>query len=104
MYAIEQNFRNVNGRMVPTFLRDVGYGNVELEVEAGTSGCCCESHTCLSLLCLSGGFSFSPIEDEEGHVDGVSIVCHGDDALEAVVKALGFAQKVLNDQRYGVDD
>lgn len=110
MFAIEAGVQKINGEFVETFQREVSCGCSELEVEAGTTGYkggCCRSaggRTYLSLLCLSGDFFFGPIKDDEGHIAGITIACCGDDGLNAIMKALDFAQTAINDQRCEVDD
>lgn len=42
--------------------------------------------------------------EEDGTVTGIGIACCGDDALDAVMKALEFAHTVIDDQRCEVDD
>ena len=110
MYAIEEGLQKINGEMVETFQREVVCGNTDLEVEAGTNGykggCCRDAggRTYLSLLCLSGDFFFGPIKDDEGHIAGITIACCGDDALNAIMKAIEFAHQAIDDQRCDVDD
>ncbi len=110
MYAIEEGLQKINGEMVETFHREVVCSNTDLEVEAGTTGykggCCRDAggRTYLSLLCLSGDFFFGPIKDDEGHIAGITIACCGDDALNAIMKAIEFAHQAIDDQRCDVDD
>ena len=110
MYAIEENVQKINGELVETFQREVTECKTNLEVEAGTTGykggCSRDngSRTYLSLLCLSGDFFFGPIKNDEGQVVGITIACCGDDALNAIMKAIDFTQQAINDQRCDVDD
>ena len=110
MYAIEEGLQKINGEMVETFQREVVCGNTDLEVEAGTTGykggCCRDAggRTYLSLLCLSGDFFFGPIKDDEGHIAGITIACCGDDALNAIMRAIEFAHHAFDDRRWDVDD
>ena len=110
MYAIDKGLQKINGETLETFQREVIDGGTDLKVEAGTTGYkggCCRnagSRTYLSLLCLSGDFFFGPIKDDEGRNVGITIACCGDDGLNAMLKALGFAREVLNDQRCDVHD
>ncbi len=110
MYAIDTSNHKINDKKVETFLRTVLDGDTHLEVEAGTTGykggCCRDAggRTYLSLLCLSGDFFFGPIKDDEGHIAGITIACCGDDALNAIMKAIEFAHQAIDDQRCDVDD
>ncbi len=110
MFAIEESVQKINGEVVDTFQREVCEGNTLLKMEAGTTGYkggCCRnsgSRTYLNLLCLAGDFYFCPIQDEDGNNVGITVACCGDDGLNAIMKALDFAQEVINDQRCNVDD
>ena len=110
MYAIEEGVQKINGQVVETFQREICDRNTVLEVEAGTNGYkggCCKTgdgRTFLSLLCLQGSFFFGPIKDDDGNIAGITIACCGDDGLNAIMKALEFAQEAINDQRCEVDD
>ena len=74
---------------------------------SGYSGGACRDaggRTYLSVVCECGDFHFGSIRDDSGRVVGVEIACCGDDGLNAVMKALEFAQTAINDQRCEVDD
>ena len=92
MFAIEKGMMKINGEKVETFEREVNCGCAELLVTAGTngykgSGCrIAGGRTYLNLMCLDG------------------IACCGDDALDAIMKALIFTGDVLTDQCCEVDD
>jgi len=110
MYAIEENVRKINGVEVATFQRDVVAGNAILEAEAGTtgfkgSGCRkAGGRTFLQIGCVNGDMLFRPITNKEGKCVGILIGGSGDDALNAIVKALGFCLAALVDQCSEVDD
>ena len=110
MFAIKKGLIKINGESVETFEREVTCGDTELLVTAGTngykgSGCrIAGGRTYLNLLCTGGDFYFCPFKDENGIFKGITIACCGDDALNAVVKALDFAAEVIDDQRCEVDD
>ena len=110
MFAIEEGLQKVNGEYVETFQRDVVESGTNLQVEAGTTGykggCCRDAggRTYLSLRCLAGDFYFGPIKNDEGRVVGITIACCGDDALNAIMKAIDFTREAINDQRCDVDD
>ena len=97
MFAIEKGMMKINGEKVETFEREVNCGCAELLVTAGTngykgSGCrIAGGRTYLNLMCLDGDFHFI-------------IACCGDDALDAIMKALIFTGDVLTDQCCEVDD
>ena len=55
-------------------------------------------------MCLDGDFHFIPFKDENGIFKGITIACCGDDALDAIMKALIFTGDVLTDQCCEVDD
>ena len=110
MYAIEKGIIRLKGERVITFRRKVTCGDAALEVEAGTTGyrggCCRDAGGCtyMRIICHTGNFFFSPLEDEEGNAVGTAIVCRGDASLDAVMKALEFIQEAIDDQRCEVDD
>ena len=110
MYAIEEREKKVNGVEVPTFRRVVAEGNACLDVEAGTTGYTgsdCRNaggRTFLRIEWLQGDFLFSPVLNKEGKRVGVVMAGCGDDALNALMKALGFCLEALADQCTEVDD
>lgn len=110
MFAIEEGIQKINGETVETFSREIAEVNTGLLVEAGTTGykggICRDAggRTYLSIVCQCGDFHFSPVKDDEGRQVGVVVACCGDAGLNAIVKALEFAQEALNDQRCDVDD
>ena len=110
MFAIEKGMMKINGEKVETFEREVNCGCAELLVTAGTngykgSGCrIAGGRTYLDLMCLNGDFHFIPFKDENGIFKGITIACCGDDALDAIMKALIFTGDVLTDQCCEVDD
>ena len=110
MYAINKNRIKINGAIVETFERDVICDETLLAVEAGTTGyvgCACRDNggrTYISIECLNGDFHFSPVKNSDGNVVGVKIACCGDDALNAIMHALEFAEQAINDQRCHVED
>ena len=110
MFAIEESVQKINDVIVETFEREITEGHTELEVEAGTTGykggCCRDAggRTYLSLICMTGDFYFGPVKNDEGRITGITIACCGDEGLNALMKALDFAQQAINDQRCEVDD
>lgn len=110
MYTIEEGLKKINDRVVETFARTVSEPDTELEVEAGTTGYkgspCRKAggRTYLRILCGNGDFYFEPVSNGNGDVAGIEIAASGDAGLNAIMKALAFAEQVLNDQRCEVDD
>ena len=110
MYAIEESVKKINGVEVATFQRDVVEGNAILMAEAGTTGFtgngCRKAggRTILQIGCVDGDFCFRPIINDEKKTIGVIIAGSGDDALNAIVKTLGFCLAALVDQCTEVDD
>ena len=110
MFAIEEGHKRINDRILETFKRSVMGHQTELLVEAGTTGYkgtpCRKagSRTYLRIECWEGDFHFGTITDDEGTPVGVEIACCGDAGLNAVMKALAFAQDAISDQCCEVDD
>ena len=110
MYAITEGLAKINGEVVNTFEREVNQGETILQVTVGTTGYKKEasrsggSRTYIGLDCIEGDFHFSPITDEDGDVVGIEIASCGNESLNALLKALTFAYKVLDDQRRDVKD
>ena len=110
MFAIEEGMKKINDVVVETFARTASGRGTVLEVEAGTNGFkgtpCRKagSRTYLRIECWEGDFHFGTITDDEGTPVGVEIACCGDAGLNAVMKALAFAQDAISDQCCEVDD
>ena len=109
MFAIHKNKVKVGKEMVKTFYRDAGGSDFCLVVEAGTTGHSDEHRDVdhvrayLKMLCKSVDVCFDPIWDNQG-VWGVKVSAMGDEGLDAVLKALRFALKVMEDQCNDVHD
>ena len=110
MYAVNEGKIKINGEMVGTFEREVQGMETALYVTAGSTGYkgCRKreggGRTFISIECIRGDFFFEPVVEEDGTVTGIGIACCGDDALDAVMKALEFAHTVIDDQRCEVDN
>ena len=110
MYAVTEGAAKINGEMVNTFEREITQGGTTLEVSAGTNGYKSDksraggSRTYIGIDCVNGDFHFSPITDEDGEVVGIEIASCGNESLNAILKALTFAYKVLDEQRRDVND
>lgn len=110
MYAIEESAKKINGVKVVTFQRDVVEGDAILEAEAGTtgftgSGCRkAGGRTFLQIGCVNGDLLFRPVINKEKKCVGIIIAGSGDDALNGIVKTLGFCLEALVDQCTKVDD
>ena len=109
MYAIRESKVKVNDEMVTTFCRPVLEGDTSILAEAGTTGYRggndrkTGARTYVSLF-FGGDFLLSPVQDRHGRIAGVEISLCGDDALDAMIKALTFARKALDDRRCGMED
>ena len=110
MYAISEGVAKINGEIVNTFEREVAHGKTVLEVTAGTTGYKRDgsraggSRTYVGLDCIEGDFHFSPITEEDGSIVGIEIASCGNDSLTALLKALTFVCKALDEQRRDVKD
>lgn len=109
MYAINEGQAKINGVMVETFEREVIEEDTVLRVEAGTTGYRGGERdqggrTYLCIDCLYGDFFFSPVTDDKKKVVGIEIACSGDDGMNAIMKAIEFIHKAINDQRCEADD
>ena len=110
MYAITEGAVKINGEMVNTFEREINEGKTVLEVTAGTTGYKKDasrkggSRTYIGIDCISGDFHFSPIMDEDGNAAGIEIASCGNESLDAILTALSFMYKALDDQRRYVKD
>lgn len=109
MYAVSEGRIKINDHMVSTYERAVLEKDTALHVIAGTTGYKGSSkreaggRTFLKVECFCGDFYFNPVKEEDGRVIGIEIACCGDDALEAVAKALGFAKQVIDEERFELD-
>lgn len=110
MYAIDEGLKRINDEIVTTYEREVAELETKLSVEAGTTGYKgtpdrrAGGRTYLRVKCENGDFHFEPVTDAAGTVVGIEIAACGDAGLNAVMKALSFAEQVINDQRCDVDD
>lgn len=101
MYAIKEEIQKINGEIVETFEREIVEPNTWMRVEAGTTGftgdACRDAggRTYLCIECRAGDFHFEPVINEDGRVVGIEVACCGDAALEALMKALEFADAAL---------
>ena len=110
MYAVSEGRIKINDKTIETYERAVLEKDAALHVVAGTSGYRgtnkreAGGRTYIKVECFCGDFFFDPIKDDDGRVTGIEIACCGDDALDAIMKAVDFARNVINDQRCEVDD
>ena len=110
MYAITEGVAKINGKLVDTFEREISDGKTALEVEAGTTGFVGEDcrdaggRTFIGINCICGDCYFEPVKNDNGQISGVKIACCGDDGLDSILKALGFALQALTDQVNEIDD
>ena len=108
MYAVTEGRIKINDKVIRTFERTVLEENTALQVAAGTNGYRGKKRagggrTFLRFECFCGDFHFDPVVDEDGEVCGIEIACCGDDALEAVAKALKFLKEAVDEQRFGIN-
>ena len=105
MYAVSGGKIKINDRMVETYGRAVLGKDTALHVIAGSTGytgCnrrAAGGRTYIKIECFSGDFYFEPIVEEDGTVTGIEIACCGDEGLDAIMKALEFAEEVIDDER-----
>lgn len=110
MYAVCEGRIKINDKTIETYGRAVLEKDTALHVVAGTSGYKGSNRreaggrTYVRLECCCGDFFFDPVKEDDGTVSGIEIACCGDEAMDAIVKALDFARTVINEQRYEVND
>ena len=110
MFAVSENVRTVKGEPVETYRRNVIDRHTGLVVEAGTNGYggydgkAGSTRTVVTLACDIGSFDFNLVKDDDGITVGIDITSCGDEALDALMKALDFVRDVLNDQMCGIND
>lgn len=107
MFAINEATRIVNGKEVPTFIREITSCNL-LEVEAGTNGyqggdTGHGSRTYFRIQDLGGTDIQARVLGRYGD-EGIEVSLGGDCELETVITALKFITKVLEDQSKEVYD
>lgn len=104
MSAIVESEIMINDEKVKTFGREVRVGQVELAVEAGTTGYSggfdrdAGGRTYVSFDSYDGDLRFYPITDEKHRLTGFELAGCGDDFLDAILSALRFATDVLRKQ------
>ncbi|MGN8697017.1 hypothetical protein ACTNE3_07720 [Bacillota bacterium HCP3S3_F1_1] len=100
MYEVISGERDVSRVAVDTFKRQVAVGDGILEVEAGTNGYGPASRTYLRLQDIMGtDMDVEETHDSKGHVDGIVLKLAGGSELTAIINALNFMVKVLDEQR-----
>ena len=108
MHAVDEGKIKINDRTVTTYGRAVLEEDTALHVMAGTTGYkggrrAAGGRTYIRLECFSGDFLFDPVLDDDGRVTGIEIACCGDDALDAIAKAVRFVKDVIEEERLGID-
>ena len=108
MFAVTEGKVKINDRKVTTYERAVLEEGSALHVTAGTTGYKGKGRKAggrvyLRLECFCGDFHFDPVVDEDGEVCGIEVACCGDDALDAVAKALKFLKEAVDEQRFGIN-
>ena len=108
MYAVSEGKIKINDRKVSIYERAVLEKDTALHAAAGTTGYKGKGRgaggrTYIKIECFCGDFHFDPIVEDDGTVTGIEIACCGDDALDAVAKALRFMKDTIDDQRFGTN-
>ena len=104
MYEVICNEREISGKTIDTFKREIYNANI-LEVEAGTNGYCGGdtghgSRTYIRIQDMGGtDIQVLKTHDSHGNEDGVILALGGDSELTTIIEALQFIVKVLDDQR-----
>lgn len=104
MYEVIGGNREVNGKSIDTFKREIYNANI-LEVEAGTNGyqggdTGHGSRTYIRIQDMgSTDIEAKVTHDYLGRADGVELMLGGDTELSTIIEALQFVIKVLDDQR-----
>ena len=108
MYAVNMERIKINDRKVRIYERAVLEKDTAIHVAAGSTGYkgrgrAAGGRTYIKIECCCGDFHFDPVVEEDGTVTGIEIACCGDDALDAVAKALKFIKDTIDDQRFGMN-
>ena len=108
MHEVKKGKVKINDRVVSTYERAVLEEDTSLHVAAGTTGYKGGrrdrgGRTYIKVECFSGDFYFDTVRDADGDVTGVEIACCGDDALEALAKAVRFLKDVIEEERLGIN-
>ena len=103
MYRIDTGCKSINGERVDTYIRGIVGKNSLMEAEAGTNGYCGDdSRVYLRLTTLTKADFFARIKaNEAGQPIGVELCLGGTEGVDAALKALDFARRVLEDQLTG---
>ena len=110
MYAVSEGRIKINDKMVETYGRAVLGKDTALHVVAGSTGDKgsesrkAGGRTYIKIECFNGDFFFDPIKDDDGRITGIEIACCGDEGLDAIMKALAFADEVIDDAVREIND
>ena len=110
MYAVSEGRIKINDKMVETYGRAVLGKDTALHVVAGSTGYKgsesrkAGGRTYIKIECFNGDFFFDPIKDDDGRIIGIEIACCGDEGLDAIMKALAFADEVIDDAVREIND
>ena len=109
MYEISTSRAMINGVKIDVFERCVVEDEAIVAIAAGTNGSKGGERdeggrTYVRLDVGIGDFLIDPRINDDGEVDGVEIVACGDSGLEAMIKALSFASRTLEELTYGIDE
>lgn len=103
MYRIDTGCKSINGQRVDTFIRGIAGRKTLLEVEAGTNGYHGDdSRVYFRLTDLNKADFYSRVKiNEAGRPVAVEICLDGSEGVDAALKVLDFARRVLTDQLTG---
>lgn len=106
MYEIHESEQRVGSHRIPTFRREIRSKGNCLLVEAGTSAALRRDRqkedpiTFLSLVSPGDSFTFRCVPDGRGFASGFEVCIDGEDGMKALVAALEFAERAINDLRF----
>ena len=106
MYEIHESEQRIGSHRIPTFRSEIRSKENCLLVEAGTSASVHRNRqkenpmAYFSLASLGDNFSFRCIPDGRGSTSGFEVFCEGEDGLRALIAALEFAERAINDLRF----
>ena len=101
MFAVREGMKQINGEIVDTFERNVDFGGVHMEVEAGTTGFGNvpdeDARGYIRIKSNRGDFFSKITTDDMDRPRQVEITVSGEMELRALLKAVQFATQALAD-------
>ena len=103
MYRIDTGCKTINGERVDTFIRGIVGKNSLMEAEAGTNGNCGDDSRVYLRLTVLNKANFYARVKTKGKKEKADIqdTFGGTEGVDAALKALKFAKRVLTDQLVG---